>query len=168
MEELDNLELEYNQFKNNERPSNTNAGADIEKGLDTKKYFERSITDNSTYGKKSYSIPSYEEETITLKDYYDTNLRDYFTWASVLDYIRSLFPVVNWLPFYNPKWFLSDLIAGITVGTVLVPQSMSYAQIATLPPEYGLYSSFIGALVYSFFATSKDVCIGPVAVMSEP
>lgn len=166
MEELDNLELEYNQFKNNERPSNTNAGADIEKGLDTKKYFERSITDNSTYGKKSYSIPSYEEETITLKDYYDTNLRDYFTWASVVDYIRSLFPVVNWLPFYNPKWFLSDLIAGITVGTVLVPQSMSYAQIATLPPEYGLYSSFIGALVYSFFATSKDVCIGPVAVMS--
>ncbi|OAX33587.1 hypothetical protein K503DRAFT_748545 [Rhizopogon vinicolor AM-OR11-026] len=49
---------------------------------------------------------------------------------------------------------------------VLVPQGMSYAQIATLPPQYGLYSSFVGVLVYCFFATSKDVSIGPVAVMS--
>ncbi|KAG6335871.1 hypothetical protein ID866_3208 [Astraeus odoratus] len=49
---------------------------------------------------------------------------------------------------------------------VLVPQSMSYAQIATLPPQYGLYSSFVGVFIYCFFATSKDVSIGPVAVMS--
>jgi sodium-independent sulfate anion transporter 11 len=49
---------------------------------------------------------------------------------------------------------------------VLVPQSLSYAKIALLPPEYGLYSSFIGVLTYAFFATSKDVSIGPVAVMS--
>lgn len=49
---------------------------------------------------------------------------------------------------------------------VLVPQSLSYAQLAQLPAEYGLYSSFIGVLTYAFFATSKDVSIGPVAVMS--
>jgi sodium-independent sulfate anion transporter 11 len=49
---------------------------------------------------------------------------------------------------------------------VLVPQSLSYAKIALLPPDYGLYSSFIGVLTYAFFATSKDVSIGPVAVMS--
>jgi sodium-independent sulfate anion transporter 11 len=49
---------------------------------------------------------------------------------------------------------------------VLVPQSLSYAKLAQLPPEYGLYSSFIGVLTYAFFATSKDVSIGPVAVMS--
>lgn len=47
-----------------------------------------------------------------------------------------------------------------------MPQSMSYAKIATLPVQYGLYSSFVGVLVYCFFATSKDVTIGPVAVMS--
>lgn len=49
---------------------------------------------------------------------------------------------------------------------VLVPQSLSYAKIAELEPQYGLYSSFIGVLTYAFFATSKDVSIGPVAVMS--
>lgn len=59
-----------------------------------------------------------------------------------------------------------DLIAGITVGIVVVPQSMSYAKIATLPVQYGLYSSFVGVFIYCFFATSKDVTIGPVAVMS--
>jgi solute carrier family 26 (sodium-independent sulfate anion transporter), member 11 len=59
-----------------------------------------------------------------------------------------------------------DLIAGLTVGAVVVPQSMSYAKIATLPAEYGLYSSFVGVFIYCFFATSKDVTIGPVAVMS--
>lgn len=49
---------------------------------------------------------------------------------------------------------------------VLVPQSLSYAKLALLDPEYGLYSSFIGVLTYALFATSKDVSIGPVAVMS--
>jgi len=56
--------------------------------------------------------------------------------------------------------------SGITVGLVLVPQSISYAKIALLSSQYGLYSSFIGVLTYAFFATSKDVSIGPVAVMS--
>ena len=45
-------------------------------------------------------------------------------------------------------WFYGDVVAGITVGMVLVPQGMSYAQIATLSPEYGLYSSFVGVLIY--------------------
>ena len=59
-----------------------------------------------------------------------------------------------------------DLIAGLTVGAMVVPQSMSYAKIATLPVQYGLYSSFVGVFIYCFFATSKDVSIGTVAVMS--
>jgi solute carrier family 26 (sodium-independent sulfate anion transporter), member 11 len=49
---------------------------------------------------------------------------------------------------------------GTTVGAVVVPQSMAYAQLATLPVEYGLYSSFMGVLIYWFFATSKDITIG--------
>lgn len=55
---------------------------------------------------------------------------------------------------------------GITIGAVVVPQSMAYAVLAELPPQYGLYSSFMGVLLYWFFATSKDITIGPVAVMS--
>lgn len=45
-------------------------------------------------------------------------------------------------------WLVGDLIAGITVGIVLVPQSMSYATIATLAPQYGLYSAFVGVFIY--------------------
>ena len=52
------------------------------------------------------------------------------------------------------------MIAGLTVGAVVVPQGMSYALLASLTPEYGLYSSFIGVFIYCFFATSKDVTIG--------
>ncbi len=49
---------------------------------------------------------------------------------------------------------------GITVGAVVVPQGMAYAALAQLPPQFGLYSSFVGVLIYWFFATSKDITIG--------
>lgn len=81
-------------------------------------------------------------------------------------YLLSLFPIIQWLPRYNFGWVAGDLIAGLTVGMVVVPQGMSYAQLAGLGPEYGLYSGFVGVLIYCLFATSKDVSIGPVAVMS--
>ncbi|EIN03668.1 sulfate permease [Punctularia strigosozonata HHB-11173 SS5] len=84
----------------------------------------------------------------------------------VINYFRSLFPIFGWITRYNLGWATGDLIAGFTVGMVVVPQSMSYAQIATLPSQYGLYSAFVGVFVYCLFATSKDVSIGPVAVMS--
>ncbi|CAG8486729.1 3351_t:CDS:2 [Racocetra fulgida] len=81
-------------------------------------------------------------------------------------YIKSLFPIFSWIHHYNLTWFVSDIIAGITIGLVVIPQSMGYAKIATLPVEYGLYSSFVGVSIYCFFATSKDITIGPTAVMS--
>lgn len=49
---------------------------------------------------------------------------------------------------------------GITVGCVVVPQSMAYAKLAALDVQFGLYSSFMGVLIYWFFATSKDITIG--------
>lgn len=49
---------------------------------------------------------------------------------------------------------------GVTIGAVVVPQSMGYAILATLEPQFGLYSSFMGVLIYWFFATSKDITIG--------
>ncbi|KAF9483785.1 sulfate permease [Pholiota conissans] len=84
----------------------------------------------------------------------------------IRNYLISLFPILTWIRNYNLGWLTGDVIAGLTVGMVVVPQGMSYALIATLPAEYGLYSSFVGVLIYCFFATSKDVSIGPVAVMS--
>ncbi|OQE36956.1 hypothetical protein PENCOP_c011G01354 [Penicillium coprophilum] len=81
-------------------------------------------------------------------------------------YFVRLLPFLQWIRHYNLQWFLGDLVAGITVGAVVVPQSMGYAKLANLPVQYGLYTSFIGVVVYWFFATSKDITIGPVATMS--
>lgn len=110
------------------------------------------------------AVPAYEEPTVTVMDYGKSVFNNPVDKSK--HYFKSLFPIAQWILHYNYKWASSDLIAGITVGVVLVPQSMSYASLAGLPPEYGLYSSFVGVFIYSFFATSKDVSIGPVAVMS--
>ncbi|OBS26784.1 hypothetical protein FPOA_00727 [Fusarium poae] len=84
----------------------------------------------------------------------------------LITYGASLFPFSNWISHYNLQWFAGDLVAGITIGAVVVPQGMAYAMLANLEPQFGLYSSFIGALIYWVFGTSKDISIGPVAVLS--
>lgn len=85
---------------------------------------------------------------------------------SASNYIRSLFPFLDWIKHYNAHWLASDVIAGMTVGAVVIPQGMAYASLAKLAPQFGLYSSFMGAAVYWIFGTSKDISIGPVAVLS--
>ncbi|RSL46261.1 hypothetical protein CEP54_013930 [Fusarium duplospermum] len=82
------------------------------------------------------------------------------------EYGTSLFPFLTWIGHYNLQWFAGDLVAGITIGAVVVPQGMAYAMLANLEPQFGLYSSFIGVLIYWIFGTSKDISIGPVAVLS--
>ncbi|KAJ7581105.1 sulfate transporter family-domain-containing protein [Mycena floridula] len=115
-------------------------------------------------GKRVVGYPEHIVPTISSKEWISKAKTD--PKRFVVNYFFSLFPIIGWISRYNLGWFTGDLIAGFTVGMVLVPQGMSYALIATLPAEYGLYSSFVGVLVYCFFATSKDVSIGPVAVMS--
>jgi solute carrier family 26 (sodium-independent sulfate anion transporter), member 11 len=66
----------------------------------------------------------------------------------VIDYLSGLFPFSGWIFSYNLQWFLGDLIAGVTVGLVVIPQGMAYAKLAGLPVQFGLYTSFMGALVY--------------------
>lgn len=61
---------------------------------------------------------------------------------------------------------MRDIIAGVTVGLIVVPQGMSYAKVAGLPVQHGLYSAYIGAIFYCFMGTSKDLTIGPTAVIS--
>lgn len=119
-----------------------------------------------TRGESTYSVNTadtyVEEEPHTidwLKDLVPSK-------RQVLHYLHSLFPFTHWIMRYNVQWLIGDLVAGITVGCVVVPQGMAYAKLAELPVEFGLYSSFMGVLIYWFFATSKDITIGPVAVMS--
>ncbi|SCW04244.1 LAFE_0H09252g1_1 [Lachancea fermentati] len=170
--DLDDLEAEYDRYKSSEQNvTNLRASGTVENQYgstqarkDSKK--EDSPVDYTLFSGSSNQIPVFDENIVTCKEYYQHTISPYVSWKSVRDYFFGLFPIVHWLPHYNIRWLYSDLVAGITVGCVLVPQSMSYAQVATLPAQYGLYSSFIGAFIYSLFATSKDVCIGPVAVMS--
>ena len=61
---------------------------------------------------------------------------------------------------------MSDLIAGVTVGLTVIPQGIAYAIVAGLEPQYGLYSAFMGCFVYCVFGSSKDITIGPTAIMA--
>ena len=130
-------------------------------------------------GESAYSISSadtYVEEEPTAAEW----LREITpTPRGLLLYAYNLFPFVHWIGRYNVQWLFGDLVAGkaqgnehctkltltfffigITVGAVVVPQSMAYAALANLAPQFGLYSSFMGVLIYWFFATSKDITIG--------
>lgn len=61
---------------------------------------------------------------------------------------------------------MRDIIAGVTVGLMVVPQGLAYATIANLPVQYGLYSAYLGCFVYCILGGSKDVTLGPTAIMS--
>ncbi|XP_063097686.1 sodium-independent sulfate anion transporter isoform X3 [Cavia porcellus] len=75
-------------------------------------------------------------------------------------------PVLAWLPRYSLQWLKMDFIAGLSVGLTVIPQALAYAEVAGLPPQYGLYSAFTGCFVYVFLGTSRDVTLGPTAIMS--
>ncbi|KAI9275810.1 sulfate transporter family-domain-containing protein [Phascolomyces articulosus] len=81
-------------------------------------------------------------------------------------FLASVFPIITWLPKYNLTWLWSDFISGITVGCIVVPQGMAYAKLVGLPPQYGLYTSFVGVAIYPFVGTSKDINIGTTAIQS--
>ncbi len=80
--------------------------------------------------------------------------------------LKNILPILDWLPNYKKEWFKGDLGAGLTVGVMLIPQGMAYASIAGLPPVYGLYASIIPLLIYAIFGTSRQLAIGPVAMVS--
>jgi len=83
------------------------------------------------------------------------------------DWKSRLFPFLCWIgELKKPEILRADLIAGITVALVLVPQSMAYAQLAGLPPYYGLYAAFLPGIVAALFGSSRQLATGPVAVVS--
>ncbi|WP_299710192.1 SulP family inorganic anion transporter [uncultured Tenacibaculum sp.] len=80
--------------------------------------------------------------------------------------IQKIIPLLDWLPKYKKSQFKGDVVAGLTVATVLIPQGIAYALIAGLPPIYGLYSALIPQIIYAIFGSSRQVAIGPVATDS--
>ncbi|MFP4255025.1 MAG: SulP family inorganic anion transporter [Halothece sp.] len=75
-------------------------------------------------------------------------------------------PAVNWIPRYQPQYLVGDIISGIIVTSLLIPQSMAYALLAGLPPQVGLYTSILPAIIYPLLGTSSVLAVGPVAVDS--
>ncbi len=83
------------------------------------------------------------------------------------EFISRFVPYLNWIhELKDPSTIWKDCVAGLTVALVLIPQSMAYAQLAGLPPYYGLYASFLPVIVASAFGSSRQLQTGPVAVVS--
>ncbi|MDA9844077.1 sulfate permease [Flavobacteriaceae bacterium] len=80
--------------------------------------------------------------------------------------MKKYFPFLSWISTYRSDSFKSDLLAGITVAVLLIPQGMAYALIAGLPPIYGLYAALTPQIVYAFLGTSRQLAVGPVAMDS--
>jgi sulfate permease, SulP family len=84
----------------------------------------------------------------------------------LLTKLSRYIPALDWLLNYRSQFFVGDITAGIIVTSLLIPQSMAYAQLAGLPPQVGLYASILPAILYPLIGTSRVLAVGPVAVDS--
>ncbi|MGB1830704.1 MAG: SulP family inorganic anion transporter [Flavobacteriaceae bacterium] len=80
--------------------------------------------------------------------------------------MKTFFPFLDWITRYRTSDLKQDLLAGITVAVLLIPQGMAYALIAGLPPIYGLYAALTPQIIYAFLGTSRQLAVGPVAMDS--
>ncbi|KAH9718574.1 Sulfate transporter 2.1 [Citrus sinensis] len=84
----------------------------------------------------------------------------------VFTFLHGLFPILHWCRNYKASKFRNDLMAGLTLASLCIPQSIGYATLAKLDPQYGLYTSVVPPLIYAVMGTSREIAIGPVAVVS--
>lgn len=80
--------------------------------------------------------------------------------------MKRMLPILQWLPNYTRQTFSGDIVAGITVAIMIIPQSMAYALLAGLSPEIGLYASIVPMMLYALFGSSRYLAVGPVALVS--
>lgn len=93
-------------------------------------------------------------------------MKDYFV-QLLRDAGRRFVPFLDWVDdLKRPEVLKADILAGITVALVLIPQAMANAQLAGLPPEIGLYSAFLIPIVAAIFGSSRQLQNGPVAIIS--
>src|SRR6056297_244898 len=84
----------------------------------------------------------------------------------VIKHLGKIFPLIRTLQDYSRSAFQGDVSAGITVGIMLIPQGMAYAILAGMPPVYGLYAAIVPLFIYALFGSSKQLAVGPVAMVS--
>ena len=75
-------------------------------------------------------------------------------------------PIVGWLPNYQGKWLTADILAGIGVWALVVPESLAYAGIAGVPVQYGLYAIPLAVIGYAVFGTSRQLFVGPSSTVA--
>jgi high affinity sulfate transporter 1 len=76
---------------------------------------------------------------------------------------RRFVPILDWLPRYQGGWLRFDLLAGLTVWALVVPQAIAYAQIAGLPPQAGLAAAAAGLVGYAILGTSRQLIVSPTS-----
>jgi sulfate permease, SulP family len=80
--------------------------------------------------------------------------------------LEKYLPVSNWLPAYKKSFIRWDLVAGITLASFVLPESMAYATLAGLPTYFGIYCCLAGGLFFALFTTSRQVAVGPTSSIS--
>jgi sulfate permease, SulP family len=78
-------------------------------------------------------------------------------------WLKRNIPILSWLPNYNRGWLTADAIAGLTVWGLVVPESMAYAGVAGLPPQFGLYTLAVSLLVYALLGSSRHLFVQPTS-----
>src|SRR5437868_15036834 len=79
---------------------------------------------------------------------------------------RGLLPAARWLRGYQPQWFRSDLVAGVTLAAYVLPAALGDASLAGLPPQAGLYACLFGGLVFWILCSSRQTCISVTSAIS--
>ncbi|KAM9835675.1 sulfate transporter [Syngnathus typhle] len=80
--------------------------------------------------------------------------------------VLGFIPILKWLPRYQMRdWLLGDIMSGLIVGILLVPQSIAYSLLAGQDPIYGLYTSFFASIIYTLLGTSKHISVGIFGVL---
>lgn len=80
--------------------------------------------------------------------------------------VNKLIPITSWLPSYQKKWLRVDIMAGLAVWAMTVPQVMAYAGIAGVPPVYGLYTVPLAMILYAVFGSSRTLSVGPESAIA--
>ncbi|XP_030369900.1 sodium-independent sulfate anion transporter isoform X2 [Scaptodrosophila lebanonensis] len=96
----------------------------------------------------------------------DLDLQNKYSKPKEAHWLLRRIYIFTWILGYDRERAFSDLIAGITLGLTIIPQSIAYAALAGLSSEYGLYSAFVGSIIYVFFGTIPQVSIGPTSLMA--
>jgi high affinity sulfate transporter 1 len=80
--------------------------------------------------------------------------------------LSRLLPIMNWLPQYERSWLRGDILAGLTVLALLIPEGMAYAEIAGMPPQTAFYAAPVALLLYAIFGTSRQLVVAVSATIA--